>query len=474
LLSTLPGWIAAVLLPAALLPLSAALLPRAGFLLTATIALALSGMLTAAITFTLGVIGVPLTALTILLPYAAITAIGTTAARSRLRPCLSLTLPRRGWPLLIVGISAGAALINALVWPFNTDDALGIYQPQAQAIYQTGAILPLTGADSLYRAYPMLIQYHYAAIYFAAGWEHEYAAKLLPTLLGLSNLVIVAALARLLTGERAGWIAALVLALTPAFARWASSGYVDLPMAAYYGLAALFALRWLRGGSDHEAALSALWIAGAAWTKNAALIGGALWGVTLIAIALYRNGSGGLRRLIVPFALAAGLTAPFYIRNLIGAGFIAPATAWTEQAERTLTNLLIFVTLPDNYALSGLALLVGIGWGLAQLLRSSAQRGGVLLLLTWTLPYFVAWWLFVSYDPRFLLLFVPLLAALAGSALDRIARDHLTAPARLRRLLFVVGLITALVIAWRSVDYKDELLREPFMSHAQRLELVGR
>ncbi|MFN8447295.1 MAG: hypothetical protein U0521_01515 [Anaerolineae bacterium] len=38
----------------------------------------------------------------------------------------------------------------------------------------------------------------------------------------------------------------------------------------------------------------------------------------------------------------------------------------------------------------------------------------------WTLPFFAAWWLFVSYDPRFLLLFLPPLAVLAGDLLVRL------------------------------------------------------
>ncbi|MFN8447293.1 MAG: hypothetical protein U0521_01505 [Anaerolineae bacterium] len=84
--------------------------------------------------------------------------------------------PARSWDrrfmlLVLLAISA-AILFNGANLPFHRDDTLGgIYQPAAQTIYQTGAVVPLTGADSLYRAYPILVPLSYAYAYFASGWK---------------------------------------------------------------------------------------------------------------------------------------------------------------------------------------------------------------------------------------------------------------------------------------------------------------
>ena len=151
-------------------------------------------------------------------------------------------------------------------------------------MYQTQTLVPLTGADSLYRAYPVLIPLNYTYAYFASGWENEYLAKTIATLLSLACIPAAYVLGKKLRGERTGWLAALVLALTPFFSRWASSGYVDLPMAFFYTLAAIFALRLY---DDHSASLLDAALAGAliglaAWTKNAALIGIVLLALWLV------------------------------------------------------------------------------------------------------------------------------------------------------------------------------------------------
>jgi hypothetical protein len=90
--------------------------------------------------------------------------------------------------LMIIALIGAAVLFTSLYWPFYRDDALGIYRPQAAEMYRTGALIPLTGADSLYKTYPMLVQLAYTYAYITAGWEHEYLAKLIPALLSLACL----------------------------------------------------------------------------------------------------------------------------------------------------------------------------------------------------------------------------------------------------------------------------------------------
>lgn len=414
------------------------------------------------------VIGIRLTLPGIALPYFAAMLPGWWRVRPP-RPRLPESRDRRFMLLVLLAISAGV-LFNGANLPFHRDDTLGIYQPAAQTIYQTGALVPLTGVDSLYRAYPILVPLSYAYAYFASGWENEYLAKTIATLLSLACLPTAYVLGKRLRDERTGWLAALVLALTPFFSRWASSGYVDLPMAFFYALAAVFALCLYESGRLRDAALAGALVGLAAWTKNAALIGVVL--LTLWLVWCRINGRIGWRAVIYSLIACAVVAAPWYIRNLIGAGFIMPDTAWTDQAQRLLENVFVFVARPENFGAPGYALIAGV---LAALPAARRREPGILLILLWTLPFFAAWWLFVSYDPRFLLLFLPLLAVLAGGLLARLWDwlDPAWQP-RARIVLFLLTLVLAAPVVFNAVEYKVALVRNPLMTDAEKHALVGR
>lgn len=375
----------------------------------------------------------------------------------------------RAGALLVFAILSAAVLYTALYWPFYRDDTLGIYKPQAQEMYQTGTLIPLTGADSLYKTYPMLVQLAYTHAYNVAGWEHEYLAKLIPTLLSLACLGAVYQFGNLL--GRSGWIAAVLLALTPAFGRWASSGYVDLPMAFFYTLSAVFALRLRDTRHWSDALLAGLMLGLAAWTKNAGLIGVPLLGLWLVWLMVEKR--IGWRLVAISGGACALAAAPWYIRNLIGAGFLIPATAWTDQAQRSLETLLVFITRPENFGLPGLLIVVAIPLAVVEVIRQRGQTSGIALALLWTLPFFAAWWLFVSYDPRFLLLFLPPLCALASVYL---ARGWARLPQRWQGRAALAGVALALVLtvvnAWYSAEYKDEFLRAPLMDDAAKRAVV--
>ena len=455
---------------------------------TTTLALS-AGMLTLIMLWE-GMFGIPFSWVGITLPYGLLMLAGLLLWRGSrpqsvtkvdnvgagLRPAptaaLSANVSRRFPALLLILISA-AILFNAVYWPFHRDDAMGIYVPHAQMMYQLRALVPLTGADSLYRAYPMLIPSLYTYAYIASGWENEYLAKVAGTLLSLGCLPVAYLLGKSLKDERAGWLSALLLAVAPAFGRWASAGYVDLPMAFFYGLSALFAIRLWHSGGWQDALLAGVMLGFAAWTKNAALIGLPLLILWLIWLLLRRR----IRWSIAVLALAACIlvAAPWYVRNLVGAGFLMPDTAWTDQAERTITNLFVFFTRFDNFGLSGWIAMIGLAGALIAVARRRTNVPEPLLLLLWTLPFFAAWWLFVSYDPRFLLLFFPPLCALGGALL---ADVWMRMPSDWRPRLQIVAALLALVLSaqtlWFSVEYKDEFLRDPFMSDQAKRALVRR
>jgi hypothetical protein len=375
---------------------------------------------------------------------------------------------------------AAAIAFNAGYWAFHRDDAINIYQPHAAEIAQTRALIPLTGADSLYRAYPMHMQMLYAYSYIVAGWENDYLGQFVSALLALACLPTCYALAeRLRTGS--GGIAAFLLATTPTYGAWASSGYVDLPTALSYALSAWFALRLWDHGRAHDAAFAGLMLGLAAWTKNAALLGVPLLGAWLL-LAWVRQRIGW-RHIVIAAIACALVGAPFYIRNIVGAGMIIPDTAWTDQAERTLESALIVVTHPEIYGVTGWLILTGIAYAVAKIFQrregeNAEKRWAYIAILWWTIPFFAAWWWFASYDPRFLLVILPMMCALAGSFAAQIGeslREKFRSRLPIMRLI-IVGIAIMLTVraVWYSVEYKDEMLRAPLMSDADKRALLGR
>lgn len=382
-------------------------------------------------------------------------------------PRLPAAWDKRFMLLLLLAISTSICF-NGAYWPFHRPDALGIYQPAAQVIFRTGALVPLTGADSLYHTYPILVPLAYTYAYLAAGWENEYLANMVATVLSLACIPAAYLLGKEFRDARVGWLAALLVALTPFYSRWASAGYVDLPMAFFYTLAAVFALRLWRTSSLRDAALTGVLVGLACWTKNAALIGGVLLIIWLFWNRLNRR--IGWRAVTASLVACAAVAVPWYIRNLAGAGFLVPATAWTEQAQRTLESALVFATHSQDFGVPGLLILFGVAVALPAAWR---REPGTLLLLLWTLPFFAAWWLFVSYDPRFLLLFLPPLCVLAGASLVRIwdwLKPHWVLRYRIVLMLFAL-LLTARVV-WNAVEHKPEILRNPLMSDADKRAIV--
>ncbi|HVU15105.1 MAG TPA: glycosyltransferase family 39 protein [Phototrophicaceae bacterium] len=436
--------------------------------LALTLGLALSVGALTLIMFWESLLSLPLTFVGIALPYFVLMLPGWWRVRLP-----RLTLPStwgQRFVLLILLVISAAILFNGAYWPFYRDDTLGIYAPAAQAIYQTRALVPLIGTDSLYRAYPVLIPLSYSYAYFAAGWQNEYLAKAIATLLSLACLPAAYLLGKQFRSERVGWLAALILILTPFFGRWASSGYVDLPMAFFYTLSALFALRLWQSSKLLDAALAGTLMGLAAWTKNAALVGVILLILWLMWCLIQRK--IGLRTAAVSLIACALVAAPWYIRNEIGAGFIMPATAWVDQAQRTLDTAFIFVTHTQDFSLPGLLLMFGVLVALRDLLWK--RKLDALVLMLWTLPFFAAWWLLVSYDPRFLLLFLPLLCVLASDPLVRLW-DWIGSAwhPRYAIALTLLTLILAAPILFNSVDYKPQILRHPFMGDADKHAIVG-
>lgn len=388
-------------------------------------------------------------------------------------------LPRLAWPgsritrvtvLLLLPLCAGA-LLNSAWWPFSRADAVNIYERYSLEMLASGGLVPLPGAQTLYEAYPLLVPLGYTWSYLAAGWPNEFLARSFATLPALGCLGAAWALAYALRGRLAAALAALLPAFTPAFGNWASSGYVDLPMAFFTTLAVLYAWRlWCRSRWQ-DALLCGLLCGLAAWTKNAGLLNCGLLALWLLMAWL----RGRLRWQPAALALAACVlvAGPWYLRNLLEAGLLIPGTVWSDQARPTVASALILFTQPGSFGLAGWLMQAGLLLTVVRALRARRLAASTGLLLGWTLAWYAAWWLYASYDSRFILLFLPLPAVLTALQLEEACRA--LSPQR-RRLLTTAAALPALALALQAglgaIDYKDEMLRDPLMSAAQRRELV--
>jgi hypothetical protein len=470
----LTGFALAAFIPTAIV-LLAGDRARAPMGLTAALTLALFAGAVSLVMLWEGLLGLPFSALGIAIPALALAVPGVWRWRRLGRPLPARPALTR-WEaggLAVITLIATAILFNALAIPFYRDDTLGIYLPQAQALAATRALLPLTGADSLYLAYPMLSQHLYAFAFIASGWENDYLAKALTTLLSLGCLLTAFALGERAAGRRGGWLAAILLALTPAFGRWASSGYADLPMAFFYSLSAVFALRLWDHGQLRDAALAGAAMGLALWTKNAALVGAAV--LTVALGTAWLRGRTSWRAILTGLGALLLIAGPWYLRNLLGAGFLMPDTVWSERASATVNTLLTLLNQPGNFALSGWLGFFGALWAIVLLAQRGDDAPALAALLWWTLPLFALWWMFASYDPRFLLYILPMTSVLGavflncaytslGERTQQIGRWGLAA--------FAVGMTVYMLSI--SVEYKWAHLRAPLMSDADRRALVGR
>lgn len=391
------------------------------------------------------------------------------------RPQVQWSFPH-GWQLfalcLLMAIAA-VILIDSALWPFFRDDAIAIYQPQALQIYTTGSLIPLQGQNTLYEAYPMLIQMNYGYVYLLSGWENDYLAKLIPAILAVACLPVVFHLGKRANGDNAGWVAALLLALMPTFGSWATAGYTDLPMALFLTLGALFSLRLWDNGSKTDALALGIMLGLAAWTKNNALIAIPAFGLWLLLALWQRRISW--THIVITATAGLFVAAPWYIRNIVNAGMLISPTAWTDQAERTATSLLIFLTLFGTYGLSGWLIVLGVIDGSITVVRQRWKAAPQLLLLLISIPFFAGWWLFASYDERFLLAILPMLCVLAGVFVMHLWRwlpENIRPVARWAAALGALAF--TVFILWNTLEYKDNLLRQPFMTDAERRTTVGR
>lgn len=385
----------------------------------------------------------------------------------------------------MVGAVAAGILFNAAFWPFDNGDALALYAPFGRHILETRT---LPQGEGVYEAYPMLVPTGFAFTGWAAGGANEYVARLFAAVLGVLSLAGAGALGAAVGGARCGWIAAGLVAATPVFGRWASTGYTDVPASLFAVLAALFAWEWARLRSLCLLVLAGVMVGLAAWTKNSALaLVPSLAAVVLCTTWERRQSVAGwladsVRPLAVALGAAAGIAAPWYVRSLVLFGFAVPPTAYTDRARHDLSALLLILRPDQHFGIAGWIFAAGLVGALGAAIRQRARRTVLIAVLAWVLPFVLAWWWLASYETRFLMVVVPLLAVLGAVALDaagrvvvRTLQDRRRAP-NVRRVahaattaMLTLGVAFAGLVSLRkAVEHKAALMATPWPSDAER------
>lgn len=384
---------------------------------------------------------------------------------------------RRAAPTVIAAAVAACCLaivVGAASWPFSGGDALAVYAPLSRGIATFGT-LPI--GERLYEGYPMLVPMLYAFVDWIAGGPNEYLSRFATALLAVGAVAGAGWLARELRSPRAGWIAAALLVSSPIFGLWAATGYADIPAGFYVVLVAIFVWRWRRDGDVRDALLSGVAAGLAMWTKNSALTLVVSAPLLVMAWRGARGPSPGRRWTHAAAAVtaAAFVAAPWYVRNEVVFGFLVPPTLWADRVRHDLASFLVFLRPADRFGLLGWLALLTVAVAAVRVAARGRRAPAEALLLSLSLPFFAAWWWLASYDPRFLVSVLPLLAGFAGALLDdALGRLEGSPGAAARRAwaALIAALLAGMPFSMRYVlPSKRAWLANPFMSDLARHRL---
>ena len=377
------------------------------------------------------------------------------------------------WVGLAVSGILLVVLAHASYYPFTGDDEISRYA------YFARLILEKSRLTTEVRGYPLLLPVAYASSFFAAGGIHEQAAKMYPVLIATMTVWATYALTLRWFGKRAATAAALTLASTPLFMRWAPVGYVDIASGLYFVLCAYALDIWRERFEPAWALLSGVLAGLALWTKQAGFAVLPIMGLLVLTQVMHRwthakrkeaRRALGHGVLVMTAAFAVG--GWWYLRNAFydgWAGAIPDAGLYhLLTAPRRPLQLIPFVgNFVDFGWLTAPLYIAGLGWAAIALRKPVVRRA-----LLWCWPYTIIWWWRFSFDSRFLLAVLPFYAVLAGAAATAGWR-HMETAAPSRRRQFICAAAVLSVAAAGMIQVKlgglIQWATHPSASYAERL-----
>jgi hypothetical protein len=276
--------------------------------------------------------GIPLTLTTFVLLSAGTAAAGLSLRRdwlrmARPRPTLrglrqrARSLPWYAW----IGCVTLAALVAyavsggfmASVRPLRDWDAWSIWSRKAEMLFHTGRLTTDFFASSAYTFmhpdYPLLVPVFESIEYRAMGTVDTRAIHLQFWL-----LLIAFVLAILYLGLRRGtlleWLPlAVVVAITPSVVAQVFTAYADIPLALFLAVGVLLLGEWLVRHDPKNLAVSVLFLAGTASTKNEGLVAALIVLFVAAIVTLAGAGRRDKRQFLIAGAAFAVAILPWRI-----------------------------------------------------------------------------------------------------------------------------------------------------------------
>ena len=276
-------------------------------------------------------------------------------------------------------LSAAAVVEHTLRFPDGGYDAWMIWNARARFLVRAADFHTAFSPDLLFwlhQDYPWLVPGVVAQAFLFAGRESLTVPAIVSFLFGALALSVLTLAVTRLRGPRWGLLAGLVLATTPCFATFSSNQQSDVPLGAFFALAAALCALALEEGRDDLLLLSGFAAGLGAWTKNEGLVYLACLGFALALrlrrlrpAALFLLGAAPILALLAGFKL--GLRPPNdFVTFTTPQALIERALSWPRWTELALLSLRRIVYFQD-FALWVIAEL------LVLLLVLRRQPGGV-------------------------------------------------------------------------------------------------
>jgi 4-amino-4-deoxy-L-arabinose transferase-like glycosyltransferase len=383
--------------------------------------------------------------------------------------------PVRWWVWSLLGLIL-ATSFGLNLWVIVRDQAPDTYDPmhleRDGRLLARGLLGDARSRETFFAAvvgsdYPVAIHYATLPVRLIAG-DLPRAGAVGVALISLLAIMAAFGVGCLLFGDRAGLLAAALLAAAPAFYRFSRFEMVDPALAAMTALALLVLFRSDVFASRGWSVLFGLAGALAALTKQSFPLYVAL-PATFAVFWKLRSDPRPRRhqRLInaaIAFAIMASITAAYYLPGF--GALVKSRVAWRE--------FYLATERPGRFVFFPLLVTHGLGWPLSALTAGAMlllpKRGlAYLSLALWLVPpLFVFGPLFGIVTTRYLLPLLPAAAILAAAGLDRLI-------VRWRRLGPVIAVlaVAAVLVPAGYDNFRADPRPFTLDSFEERLQLVG-
>ncbi len=371
-------------------------------------------------------------------------------------------------------------LIHAVYYPFLGDDVLARYGLHAQQIYRAGYI-----PESV-SGYPPLAALTFVWTWLVAGNQNEQLAKLFAVVMTTSTLGATYLLGRMWLNKTAGWIAVVLVALVPSYVLNSTIAYVDIPTVFPVLLSIIFIWRWWQSQHLQDVIVAGTLIGTALLIKQSALtFAASMLGVILLYLVAKRghNAKQALLALLIVIVLPTLIAGPWYLRNYLLGQTVLPVAGEYHllNSSSSLRRVLVPYALREEFGVVisevlTVGFVVGVllaGYELVQVVRGKIADMPVHLVFAgFVLPYWLAWWLYFSFDPRFILLILPFFGLWCAFIIMRLSkRFTMQVPQIVWRTVLLAVLA---LLAYQAVESRlggvYHTLTDPFASNVARLQ----